>query len=396
MIKIDNFAKIVTETGADLTSDVEIDGAKTSVTFKITADGDPASKIVPNPLSFLLGMLVPAMERGEDIHVGAAIDSELLHRLNTYVISLLNSKNAAYKLITVTCDEPLSYPALGIVPLGALTGMSCGVDSLRTQMVYGGGDPTIPARYQLKTMAVFDVGAFFDPTTEYPRILAKAHKVAAGSDCRALGVSSDFGRFYSGAFADSCTMRHVACAYSLVDLIDVYLVSSTYPWDVIAADGTAPTAMEALDPILLPLLSSQRLEMFSACADEGRHDKVLDLIANSSFLSSIDICTRPVSKRSIEKNCGTCMKCGDFLLAAEEVDKLDLVAPYFDMESFEKRRFRIFQRIFTDMAIMKKRYPLLARDGKKERALSVPFGAYFVGTAVGKITVLLQSLRLIK
>lgn len=394
MITLSNFAKNTSPVGADISCDLEIDGSKTDVTFSITADRDLATKIQPHPIAFLMAILIPAMERGEDIHVEGEIDAALLHKLNQYAISLLHNKYNAYRPITITCAEIASMPALQ-VPLGAMTGMSCGVDSLRTHLAYGWDDKSIPERYQLGALSVFDVGAFSNSEIEYPRILAKADEIAKQSGCHAIGVSANISELYEGPHRHSCTVRHVACAYALVDLVNVYMVSSAYEWDVVTAKENPLIAIEGMDAILLPLLSSAGLELFSAVANEPRYEKTVEIIEKSPFIGFIDTCTRPIFKRDVSKNCGSCEKCGEILLIAESLGKLDVIAPNFNMEAFRKRRFRIYQRMFTNITTDRVYCPEVVprRLGDLARALHVPFGSVFTGVLVGKLLLIVDALK---
>ena len=396
MITLSNFRRRRSDSGVDVSCDVLIDGHKDEITFHVTVDDDLADVVFPHPVSFAMAMLVPAMERGKDIHVDGHIDPALLHRLNFFAVTMLHSKYEQFKPITITA-VPRTSDTSTKVPLGAMSGMSCGVDSLRTQMIYAdGGDA--PDRYKLRVLSVFNVGSFFDPILEYPRILEKARDIAEETNCRTIGVSSDFGRYYAGKFRDSCTIRHAACAYSLIDLVDVYMVSSAYEWNAVNADKTSRTACEAIDPILLPMLASDRLEIFSAAANESRRFKTEEIVNHSPFIHMIDTCTRPISKRAIEKNCGTCRKCGEVLLIAEAMGKIETVAPYFDMDAFEKRRFRVFQRMFTNITIDKRLAPKLVSriEGDLAKQVKAPFGSIFIGVLVGKLTLLAGALKIIK
>ncbi len=395
MITLSNFEQSPCEGGVEVSCKADISGEVEHIAFQIRCDDDLAATLAPKPEAFLIAMLLPAMERGEDIHVDGPLDAEFLHRVNKYAISILATKLGDLTEIAVTSQSQLARrPDDG--GRGALTGMSCGVDSLRTMMVYGPEGQNLPEKYRLKYLGVYDVGAFYDSALQYPRALEKAQRVADQSGCRLFGVSADFGKLYQTSFPMSCTMRHVACSLCLTDFVSAYLVSSAYPWDVIGVDPRAPTAMEALDPVLLPMLSSPQLEMFSACADEMRDYKVENIISSSPFLSEIDVCTRPTDKRDVHKNCGTCQKCADFLILSEYLGVLEKVAPYFNMESYRRRKYRIFQRIFTAQVVNKNRFPGFFRDEVKERNVPRPFGAIFLGKAYGYCLVLLDWLRIRK
>lgn len=394
MIVLSEFSRTLTSVGADISCKLKIDDGERELRFNVAVDEDLAAKIQPNPVAFLMAVLVPAMERGEDIHVEGTIDGALLHKLNQYAISVLHNKYESYRQIKITCAKTVPVTAIQ-VPLGAMTGMSCGVDSLRTHLAYGGSDKDIPERYRLRALSVFDVGAFSDSEIEYPRILAKASEIADKSECRTIGVSANIQELYKGQHRHSCTVRHVACAYALMDLVDVYMVSSAYEWDVVTAKENPLIAIEATDAILLPMLSSARLELFSAVANESRYEKTVEIIEKSPFIGFIDTCTRPIFKRDVSKNCGSCEKCGEILLIAESLDKLDVITPNFNMEAFRNRRFRIYQRMFTNITTDRVYCPEIVsrRLGDLARSLDVPFGSVIFGVLVGKTLLFINILK---
>ena len=393
MITLEKFTKHVADDAVVVSCTADIDGETQKIAFEIRCDEELKNVIEVKPIAFVTALLIPAMERGEDIYVDDVLDADQVHRINKYIVSMLSEKNRTLTSITVTSKSQKAFAPPKPGTRGALTGMSCGVDSLRTLMVYGPDGQDVPDHYRLKYFGVYDVGAFYNSAQQFPRALEKAKQVADSNGCKVFGVSSDFGKFYETSFPLSCTMRHVACTMCLTDFVDVYLVSSAYPWPVVGIQANAPTAMEALDPILLPMLSTNQLEMFSACANDRREDKVKSLLLHSPYLNQIDVCTRPTDKRDYNINCGTCQKCADFVLLAEYMGLKDKIAPYFDLVSFERRKFRIFQRIFTSQTIFLRQYPGLARDEVKERAVPSPFGSIFVGILIGKLVLLADAFR---
>lgn len=393
MITLSTFGKHQRDDGVEVFCTAQIDSDLTRVEFKISADDDVTSLITPRAEPFLIGLLIPAMERGEDIYVDATLDAGLLHRINKYVISALCEKLPNLTPIVVTCAHTHEAVERSSQNRGGMTGMSCGVDSLRTLMVYGEHANNVPERYRLKYLSVFDVGAFYDSARQFPHALSKAQEVASISNCRAIGVHSNIARFYQTSFPLSCTFRHAACAYSLCDIASAYLVSSAYPWWLVGVDHRTPTAMEACDPVLLPMISSEDLELISSCADEARPQKIEEIIRYSPNLAQIDVCTRPTDKRDFKLNCGTCRKCSDFIIQAEYMGMREGIEPYFDMAAYERRKFRIFQRNFTGKMIYRRTFPNHPRDDRRERGVKSPFGAIQTGILLGKFFVLLDVLR---
>ena len=74
----------------------------------------------------LLGLLLPAMRTGKDLHVGGPVTDELLHNANGPVQAWVRSVLPMYRPVRVTSD---SQEVADHRPAGVATGFSAGVDS---------------------------------------------------------------------------------------------------------------------------------------------------------------------------------------------------------------------------------------------------------------------------
>ncbi len=74
-----------------------------------------------------------------------------------------------------------------------------------------------------------------------------------------------------------------------------------------------------------------------------RIDKTIAYIANPTHLEHFDICIRPTE--STKTNCGTCAKCGRFLLVAEFQGAIDKFAAVFDLDAFRSGRDEVIAQM---------------------------------------------------
>lgn len=378
MITLSEFTRQQQGEALNISCDVEIDGSTQPLTFDLIVPENDQTQITARPEPFLLAMLIPAMERGEDIHVEGSLNETLLFQINTFVVTALSTQQKSLHPISITARDHRSDLA-DETPRGAFVGMSCGVDSLHTELTFS--QPNVPPRYQLRALALFDAGSFYDTDIEKPRIAQKAADVAKRGSYPLYQIQSNMAQFYSGAFNQSSTLRHVACAYCLAPLFDSFLVSSTYDWPLISVNPALGKSIAATDPIVLPFLSTREIEFVSAGADVLRPDKIEQVIQNSPYLELLDPCTRPTPKRPGAKNCGSCTKCGLVLLVAERLGLLEQFRDTFDLDAFKRRRFRIFQRMYTSHAYKRGHGP--AFRYLKHHGVKPPFGAYAIGTGYG-------------
>lgn len=366
MILISNFERDVTLSGVRLRCSATIDGKNEQIYFDIDGPKEKLNQIEPDPSSFLIGMLIAAMERGEDMHIEGNVPETFLHHVNVFLVPFLiacwpSSRSA----IKVTASSQAEWP---IKPkaTGAMTGLSCGVDSIYTLMEYTHND--VPEPYRLKSVAVFDVGAFGEKydaisAARYTQAEDRARAIASQIGCDFYTVKSNIQLWQKDVFRRIVSLLNCACALALADVCDTYLASSSESYFIINVPDQRSRkrrSIDNVDPILLPLISSRRLEIISSGAGTDRFRKILALIDRSPYLDQLTTCTRIDPFKDGGKNCGSCAKCGQFLLIAEANKVLDKFAGNFDLASYHRRKWRVCQRLIT--RAWKDDEPTISRD----------------------------------
>lgn len=329
----------------------QIDGVtgKSSLSFDIATRAGAANRITADPAPFVVAMIVPAMERGCDLHILGPMDASLVLKLNDHVIPLLCSFHPFLLPVRVTAETLQDSPTRA-GGLGAMTGMSCGVDSLDTFHRYALSD--VPRRYRVTSLSVFHVGAFNDETAQAEQaklgvVVEKSQAIAAENDCAFYVVSGNLAEFYDTSFPQSVSMRNVACAFALADVCDSYLGASSIGLGQFhfAPGKTGP--MDLIDPLLCPQFTCDRLEVLNSSVDIDRTDKLLNIIENSQYLDLIDVCTSQSKRREDGKQCGTCAKCGHLLMLMEALGRLEDFGKTFDLSRYRRKRWRLYRKAIT-------------------------------------------------
>ncbi len=156
-----------------------------------------------------------------------------------------------------------------------------------------------------------------------------------------IEISSNLDDFYPDSFQRTHTLRNSAAAFNIKSIVRSYLYSSTYGYD--GVNGRPTNDMATADPILLPQLSTPAFRLLSAGSGQRRIDKTVAYIADPIHVENFDICTRPTV--STMTNCGTCAKCGRFLLVAEFEGALNRFAECFDLDAYRAGRDQVIAQM---------------------------------------------------
>ncbi|HUF88932.1 MAG TPA: hypothetical protein VMR66_03000, partial [Gemmatimonadota bacterium] len=89
-----------------------------------------------------------------------------------------------------------------------------------------------------------------------------------------------------------------------------------------------------LDPILLPMISTEALDAVSAGGHYTRVEKTLQVAEAADSYDLLDVCVR----NDRAGNCSTCKKCVRTLLTLEIAGLTDRYAELFDIDAFHRSR----------------------------------------------------------
>ncbi|SHI84779.1 hypothetical protein SAMN02745181_1028 [Rubritalea squalenifaciens DSM 18772] len=302
----------------------------------------------------LLAVLLPAMKRGEDIHIEGAISGKLWHNLMLSYQLIVYQMLPALKKVNITAST-LSDKNYG--GSGVLAGFSGGIDSYSVLHDYHFED--IPSHLKLTHLTFNNVGSH-GKTKEAEKLFhiryERVNAIAKQLDLPIIKVNSNFFEFYGSGlrFNSTDTIRNAAVALLLQNGIGSFMCASSYPYDTLFVGKSK--FMACCDAISLPLLSTESLEAFAVGNEYTRVEKTLQLPSLPITHSTLDVCTE-IKHLGPPINCGACRKCNITLITLEIAGKLDDYSSCFDLKAYKKVRKKyirqfLFERRTTSIELV--------------------------------------------
>jgi hypothetical protein len=323
----------------------------------------------------LVALLIPAMARGEDIHLDGVV-SDRLYRSLSYYQSLLQAVIPSLRQIRI---HPRELQARRGKPRGVATGFSGGIDSfcVLADHYYSGIEPKV-------THLLFNnVGSHGADASKADAVFesksARAEAVAQRIGLPLIKVDSNLDAFYGVplTFQQTHTPRNASVALLLQGGVGHYLYASTYH---LRDEFLGPTYdMAYTDSTALPLLCTETLTADSVGGRYTRVEKTLRVASIAESHVSLDVCTQPVQ----ERNCSKCFKCVRTLLALDIVGMLPRYAAAFDLNLYRKNRAYligmalnsadpVLKEIVLSAKVRGFRFPLSSRFAGLPEPLKVP------------------------
>lgn len=295
----------------------------------------------------LIGLLYPAMVLGEDLEIEAAVSPILLYSAQQDIQSLLIDYRPDLKRIKVTATAVTSPP--DPPPTNVATGFSAGVDTFTTLALFTAND--VPASRRITSLTTFDCGAMgpYEQTLGiFEKYSQRVRNYAEDNNFKWQTVRSNIDQFYEAVdqgFQLTHVVRNAATALIFEDIFSTYLCSSTYPYRSINSKNDD---MSYIEPILLPLLSTETLQFVSAGAGLARHQKTQLISTYPPAMQMLDVCVAPADKRlSNQKiNCCKCWKCSRMMLNLDLLGRLDDFSEVFDINYYHRNKARLMLSVY--------------------------------------------------
>lgn len=282
----------------------------------------------------VIGLLMPAMKEGRDLHVGGVVTDALLHSANGDLQRLLRLIHPDLHEIRVTADAIAapSRPAAGVA-----TGFSGGVDSFATLAEYLWPDD-VPDSLRVTHLLNNNVGAHGhgrDGDALWQARRAPLARAAAEFGVPFVTVDSNLDEHYPRiGFIQSVTMRNATVPHLLGAGIGRLHLASAISFTAVHIDSSGEIAR--FDPFLVPLVSTPAVTVSSANSGLTRVQKTLSLIGRPES-RYLDVCTDGDPQRT--RNCSACPKCMRAMLTLEMAGHLQEFCPQtFSLEPYVKGR----------------------------------------------------------
>lgn len=286
-----------------------------------------------------VGLLMPAMRYGRDLHVGGVMTDVLLHQLNGDLQALVRFVFPNYQRISVTADAvaPAAPAAVGVA-----TGFSGGVDSMSVIAQFA-LSADVPHSLRLTHLLNNNVGAHGqDAYSVWHERCERLQPVAAEFGLPFVTVDSNLDAHYPRiGFLESASFRNAAVVHVLGAGIGRQYYASSYSYRSAfqQLQGGSYKNMGTVDAMALPLLSTPSLILSATDSGLSRVEKTLALIGRPEA-RHLDVCTSPDPTGAV--NCSHCRKCMRTMLTLEIAGHLEEFLP----EPFRRDPYLAHRRDF--------------------------------------------------
>ena len=291
---------------------------------------------------FLVGMLYPAMRYGEDIHVEGVVSARLLYNLNEYLVPLMSICDERLKRIKITADATDDKGAPDAKAVG--TGFSGGIDSFATICEHFARPE--PEGFRLTHLFFFNVGAHGIPKKpgdmeaierQFRARYEKFKGFPEEAGLPFVPVDSNVHQFHPWGHLEVATFATVSAVMFLQRGIRRYYLASsghTYRqlWKFLG-DGGRPDAIERVNMMLLPWLSTESLDLVDDGNLYDRSQKTVLVAGYPPATKYLNVC---YGHDTLDTNCSVCPKCSRTLLTLDILGKLDDFAGVFDIPRYKR------------------------------------------------------------
>jgi len=283
---------------------------------------------------FLVAQLLLAMKLGEPMQLAAPVSTRLYYNLTNCYQPLMHELLPALQPVPIhaeLCDKPTGATGVG-------SGFSAGIDSfcvIRDHFVQ-----PVPEAFRLTHLIFNNVGSHGtrDPQRAR-RLFRRRHQQIHGyPDSIGLpfiAVDSNLGELLPMDFEQTHTTRNIAVALILGGLFRRFYYASTFHYGDISVKPTFDAAFA--DPIALPLLSTESLDIVASGGQYRRTTKTALVAELPEVTRWLNVCTT----ESVDgKNCSICPKCCRTLLTLEILGRLEQFSGTFDLARWRQVRNR--------------------------------------------------------
>ncbi|MBY7144645.1 hypothetical protein KFZ56_16615 [Virgibacillus sp. NKC19-3] len=287
--------------------------------------------------AFLVGLLLLAMKKGQDIKLQFPVSARLYYTLTHYLINALHIAMPSLKPISILAQDLESSPITNSGAVG--TGFSGGVDSFHT--VYEHLHGNCPEPFKLTHFVFHNIGSHGDFGGEDARKLFKERLQAVKPfademKIDTIPIDSNLSEVLHMNFAQTHTIRNAAAILTLQKLFRYYYYSSGRQLKHFALSPISGS----YDILSLPMLSTESLTFFSAGSGYSRMEKTAEISGYVPTYRYLNVCTNDSSM-----NCSVCVKCLRTMLTLEVLGKLPLYKHVFDRRKYQTKRTKYIAQV---------------------------------------------------
>lgn len=286
----------------------------------------------------LVALLIPAMEMGEDIHIGGIISDRLYYNLQGPLQKLLQHIIPSLHQIKIYPENIQCTQASNVS--GVATGFSGGIDSFSVLADYYYS--TIPEHLKITHLLYNNVGSHGTGGEKlfrkrYEHLLPTTERIGLPF----IMINSNLDTFYNNklGFQQTHTLRNASVTLLLQGGISRYLYASSYDYSRVFVGVTHDTAYS--ESIILPLLSTDIINISSVGSEHTRVQKTLSIAELPDSYDTLDVCVNADNNNGYT-NCSTCWKCLRTLTTLEIAGYLERYSNSFDINAYKHKRNKYF------------------------------------------------------
>lgn len=274
---------------------------------------------------FVVGVFPYAVRNGINIEVDGMVSEKLLYNLNNYaneVTALLLSG----RKITVSAAKVTNSHRKG---LGVFTGFSAGIDSFCTVVDHRNAS----VGYRITHFLFNNIGSHGKNENSerlFNERYKRLEKQAAELGFEIIKVNSNLDSVLCMDFELTHTFRNASVALAMQAYCSKFLYSSAVHYTDVSFRQLESSAY--LDPVLLPLLSTESIDCISSGSQHTRFGKTEIVSTFMQSQKSLDVCVVPTDSNFI--NCSRCWKCLRTELSLDILGKLQYYDRVFSLPDF--------------------------------------------------------------
>jgi len=279
----------------------------------------------------LVALILPAMKSQSRIILNGPVSEKLLLSCRgnlQHIVKLV----LGYEPVPIIFKDGFTRDVRSQSSLTA-TGFSGGVDSYSILRDFNFRDDR--ASRSVDFLIFSNVGAN-GKTSErslFEKRLRDSSRAAQAVGLPLLVVESNLDDFYSIYpdlhFFKTHSFRNASVAHLLSNSISVYLYAAARTYSEVKVEPSE--SIGKVDPITLPMLSGESIDIRSEGARYSRSEKIESLLDYEVVQENLFVC---VDHKHADGNCSVCQKCVRTLLVIDMLGCVDKFSRVFDLERY--------------------------------------------------------------
>ena len=284
---------------------------------------------------FVVGLLLQAMERHEDMIVEGPLSSRLFHSLQGFFIPMMAQAFPNLHPIKIIPSSLTDAPSGGN---GVATGFSGGIDSFATVVQHWAREES--PSHKVSHFLFHNAGSHSTGDPEAARRLfhqryATLKPFAQEAEIPFVPVDSNVSEIFPIDFIRMHPTLNASIPLVLQNQFHRYFYASTYKYADCGVNKTDDIAR--FDPMAFHLLSTEGLDCVSTGCQMSRVEKTRLVASYEASRRHLNVCVDPAFEG---RNCSVCFKCARTLLTLELLGCADAYQDVFDLNKFRQIRMK--------------------------------------------------------